>query len=110
MFRNRNAPEPKYLPGTRVRVIQYVRVAHRQWLTEVTGTVELEGLRPVGGMEMGGKSLYCHQPTLRLRKEDGEVTEVALDENSKVEVLDDHDANTQDQEATFPETPTARQV
>ncbi|CAN5820284.1 hypothetical protein BH23PLA1_BH23PLA1_39160 [soil metagenome] len=85
----RSPPPPKYLPGTRVRVVQYVRVAHRQWLTEVTGTVEEEGLRPVGGMEMGGKSLYCHQPILRLRRDDGEITEVALDENTRVEVLDE---------------------
>ena len=77
-------PKPKYAPGTRVRVIQYVRVGHRRWRTEITGTVELEGLRPVGGMEMGGKALYCHQPTLRLRLDDGEVTVVALDENTEV--------------------------
>src|SRR5690349_3987702 len=83
------APKPKYTPGTRVCVVQHVRVGHRQWTTEVTGTVELEGLRPVGGMEMGGKALYCHQPTLRLRKDSGEVTVVALDENTEVRPLDE---------------------
>ncbi len=51
---------------------------------EVVGNVELEGIRPVGGMEMGGKALYCHQPTLRLRKDDGEITVVTLDENTEV--------------------------
>lgn len=81
-------PEPQYVPGTRVRVVQYVRVGHRRWKTEAIGTVEGEGLRPVGGMEMGGKALYCHQPTLRLRRDDGEITEVALDENTRVESLD----------------------
>jgi hypothetical protein len=81
-------PESKYEAGTRVRVRQHVRVGHRRWLTEVVGTVELEGLRPVGGMEMGGKSIYCHQPTLRLRREDGEITVVALDEQTEVEVVD----------------------
>ena len=81
-------PKSRYEAGTRVRVRQHVRVGHRQWVTEVVGTVELEGLRPVGGMEMGGKSLYCHQPTLRLRRDDGEITEVALDEETEVEVID----------------------
>lgn len=81
-------PQRKYEDGTRVRVRQHVRVGHRQWVTEVVGTVELEGLRPVGGMEMGGKSLYCHQPTLRLRHDDGEITVVALDEETVVEALD----------------------
>jgi hypothetical protein len=80
-------PKPKYEAGTRIRVRQHVRVGHRQWVTEVEGTVEIEGLRPVGGMEMGGKSLYCHQPTLRLRRDDGEITEVALDEETEVEVI-----------------------
>jgi hypothetical protein len=78
-------PKPKYAPGTRLRVTQRVRVGHRDWTTRVEGVLEKEGLRPVGGMEMGGKSLYCHQPTLRLRRDDGEVTVVALDEDTLVE-------------------------
>jgi len=68
-------------------VVQRVRVGHRDWTTQVEGVLEKEGLRPVGGMEMGGKSVYCHQPTLRLRRDDGEVTVVALDEDSRVETL-----------------------
>ncbi|MBX6314239.1 MAG: hypothetical protein IRY99_15205 [Isosphaeraceae bacterium] len=80
-------PKPKFEPGTRVRVVQFVRVGHRRWKTEVIGTVEAEGLRPVGGIEMGGKALYCHQPTLRLRREDGEILVIALDENTIVEPL-----------------------
>ena len=80
-------PKPQYAPGTRLRVTQRVRVGHREWTTQVEGVVEKEGLRPVGGMEMGGKSLYCHQPTLRLRRDDGEITVVALDDDSKVETI-----------------------
>jgi len=78
-------PEPKYAPGTRVRVTQNVRVGHRRWLTQVEGVVALEGFRPVGGTEMGGKSTYVLQPTLRLVRDDGEVTVVALDENTDVQ-------------------------
>ena len=81
-------PKPNYEPGTRVRIVQYLRVGHRRWMTEVIGTVEAESLRPVGGMEMGGKALYCHQPTLRLRCESGEITEVALDGNTEVHPFD----------------------
>jgi hypothetical protein len=77
-------PKPRYGPGTRVRVVQHVRVGHRRWTTEVSGTVEGEGLRPVGGMEMGSKGLFSHQQTLQLRRDDGEVTVVALDENTEV--------------------------
>lgn len=80
-------PKPKYEPGTQVRVVQSVRVGHRKWTTQLTGIVERDGYRPVGGMEMGGKSIFCHQPTLRIRKEDGEVTVVAFDENTIVEII-----------------------
>jgi hypothetical protein len=80
-------PKPKYLAGTRLRITQRVRVGHRQWTTAVEGLVELEGLRPVGGMEMGGKANYCLQPTLRLRRDDGEVIVVTLDEDSVVQSL-----------------------
>jgi hypothetical protein len=78
-------PEPKYPPGTRLRVTQFVRVGHRRWQTMLEGVFERNGLRPVGGIEMGGKATYCMQSTLRLRRDDGEVVEVALDEKTKVE-------------------------
>jgi hypothetical protein len=56
-------------------------------LTQVEGTIEREGQRPVGGIEMGGKASYCQQPILRLRRDDGEIVEVALDEETKVETV-----------------------
>ena len=80
-------PKPQYDPGARLKVVQHIRIGSRAWKTEVTGTVEREGIRPVGGMEMGGKSLYCHQPTLRLRLDDGEILVVALDDRTEVEIL-----------------------
>ncbi len=79
--------EPKYTPGTRLRVTQYVRVGHRRWLTRVEGVVEGEGRRPVGGIEMGGKASYCQQATLRLRRDGGEITEIALDGETRIETV-----------------------
>lgn len=78
-------PKPRFEPGTRVRVTHFVRVGHRAWTTQVVGIVEREGVRPLGGMEMGGKGLYARQATIRLRRDDGEVIDVALDEQSVVE-------------------------
>jgi len=50
--------------------------------------------RPVGGIEMGTKASYCYQKTLRLERDSGEITEVAVDESTEVETLvrprDDH--------------------
>ena len=80
-------PKPRFEPGTRVRVTQYVRVGHRAWTTQVVGVVEREGVRPLGGMEMGGKGLYARQQTIRLRRDDGEIVDVALDEQSKLDVV-----------------------
>ncbi len=85
----------KYPPGTRVRVTQQVRVGHRRWLTQVEGIVEHEGRRPVGGIEMGGKASYVQQPTLRLRRDDGEITEVAVDSATQVVVVTDPTAAVQ---------------
>jgi hypothetical protein len=68
-----------------VRVTQHVRVGHRRWLTQIEGVVVGEGRRPVGGIEMGGKAAYCRQPTLLLERDDGELTELAVDENTQVE-------------------------
>jgi hypothetical protein len=80
-------PKPRFEPGTRVKATQRVRVGHREWSTQVIGVVEREGVRPVGGMEMGGKGLYCRQSTIRLRRDDGEIIDVALDEWTKLEAL-----------------------
>jgi hypothetical protein len=79
--------KPQYPPGTRVRVTQHVRVGHRRWLTQVEGEVLYEGRRPVGGIEMGGKASYCHQRTLQLKRDDGELTVVTVDEETEVQVL-----------------------
>ena len=46
-----------------------------------------ESRRPVGGIEMGGKASYCQQKTLRLQRDDGEITEVAVDEETQVETI-----------------------
>jgi hypothetical protein len=79
--------KPEYLPGTRLRVTQYVRVGHRRWQTQVEGVVVDEKRRPVGGIEMGGKAAYCQQKTLRLKRDDGELTEVAVDQETQVETI-----------------------
>jgi hypothetical protein len=79
--------EPSFAPGTRVRVVHHVRVGSQHWTTEVRGTVLSVGVRPVGGMEMGAKGLYSRQNTLQLRQDDGEITVVAIDENTEIHPL-----------------------
>ncbi len=74
-------------PGTRVRVSQDVRIGAANWRTFVVGTVEADGRRPIGGMEMGSKAHYSYQPTLRIRLDDGELTVVTVDDGTRVETL-----------------------
>ena len=78
---------PQYPLGTRLRVTQRMRVGHRRWITQVEGVVVHESRRPVGGIEMGGKASYCHQKTLRLKRDDGELTEIAVDQETQVETI-----------------------
>jgi hypothetical protein len=80
-------PKPEYPLGTRVRVTQHVRVGHRRWTTQVEGVVVGEGWRPVGGIEMGGKTPYCHQKTLDLERESGERTLVTVDMETEIKTL-----------------------
>jgi hypothetical protein len=81
-------PKPPFPAGSRVRVTQNVRVGDKTWETRVTGTIEDGSVRPVGGMEMGAKAHFSFQPTIRLRLDDGEVTVVAVDPGTTVELLD----------------------
>lgn len=80
-------PQRKYAPGTQVRVVQHVRVGSQCWSTEIVGVVASEGRRPVGGIEMGTKAAAVAQETLGLRGPDGELTVVALDENTQVHIV-----------------------
>ena len=38
---------------------------------------------------MGGKASYCQQETIRLRRDNGEITEVAVDAETLVDVVTD---------------------
>ncbi len=81
-------PEPEFPPGTRIRVTQMVRVGHRRWQAQVEGIVVSESVRPVGGIEMGGKASYCRQKTLELLRDDGELTEIAVDGETKIQTIE----------------------
>ena len=80
-------PKPLYPPGTRVRVTQHIRVGHLRWQTQVEGVVVGEGWRPVGGIEMGGKTPYCHQKTLQLERDNGELTVVTVDQETEITTI-----------------------
>jgi hypothetical protein len=74
-------------PGQRIRITQTVRVGQQKWKTTVTGA-----FRKLGYLETG---LATHRvreddiivPTVHFTKDNGELSSIALDENTQVEAL-----------------------
>jgi hypothetical protein len=75
-------------PGQRIRITQTIRVGRKSWPATVTGT-----FRAVGSLVTG---LATHRvpeddvivPTIHFTKDPhGELSSVALDEHSKIEIL-----------------------
>jgi hypothetical protein len=81
-------PPRTLLPGERIRVTQRIRRRRGDWTTSVTGEVIEHAVLETG-------SWYAHCPhgklllnRLRLKKDDGEISLLTLDEHSTVELLD----------------------
>ena len=73
-------------PGRRIRITQTIRVGVKKWTTTVTGT-----FRNLSALVTGLSTDRVPEddivvPTVHFTKDNGELSSVALDENSKVEV------------------------
>ena len=74
-------------PGQRIRATHVVRVGKKQWTTTVVGA-----FRAINYLETG---LATHRipeddvvvPIVHFTKDNGELSSIALDENTKVEVV-----------------------
>ena len=73
-------------PGTRVKVTQQIAGRYYAWPTEVSGTIVSYQQRPTGSWFAHSKDDKLWLVRLTLRKEDGEITTLNLDEYSNVEV------------------------
>ncbi|MCI0463204.1 MAG: hypothetical protein L0Z62_40170 [Gemmataceae bacterium] len=74
-------------PGQRIRITHTVRVGSRTWPATVTGT-----FRGCSALVTGLSSQRVPEddivvPTVHFTKDNGELSSVALDENSRVEIL-----------------------
>ena len=75
-------------PGTRVRVVQQIRCQDR-WLTAaVEGEVVSFKRKPTGSWYAHGRNTRLWLDRLTVRKADGEESELVLDEQSRIELLD----------------------
>lgn len=76
-----------------LRVGQRIRVRHRidrrdvDWRAEVTGVVEWVGLEKTGSWYAHAKDDRYWLRRVRLRKEDGEISTLNLDEYAEIEIL-----------------------
>lgn len=75
-------------PGTRVRVTQQITARHYAFVVPVEGTIVSVGERPTGSWYAHGKGDRLWLERIVLRKPDGEVTTLNLDESSQIELLD----------------------
>jgi hypothetical protein len=77
----------KLIPGTRVRITQQIAARDYTWASAVTGTI-------IGYVQQETGSWFAHSrddklwlDRLTLRKDDGEITTLNLDDYSVIEVL-----------------------
>lgn len=75
-------------PGTRVRVTQTIERREGPWETEVVGTLVAAEPRKTGSWYAHAKQDRYWLVRLDLRKDDGEVTSLILDRNTRITVVD----------------------
>ena len=76
-------------PGARVRVTQQIAARDYAWTTDTLGTVLSYQQRPTGSWYAHSRDDKLWLDRLELRKDDGELTTLNLDEFSRVEIEQD---------------------
>jgi hypothetical protein len=82
---------PEHLkPGQRVRITQTVRVGKRSWPATVTGTIRDVQVLMTGLATQRAPDDIVAVPTVHFIKDGhGELSSITVDENTRVEVLDE---------------------
>lgn len=74
-------------PGQRVRITQTVRVGLKSWPVVVTGAVRDLNVLVTGLTVDRGADDVVTVPTLHFVKDNGELSSVTIDENTKIELV-----------------------
>jgi hypothetical protein len=74
-------------PGQRLRITQTVRVGLRSWTATVTGTFREIRLLATGLATDRVPEDDIVVPTVHFTKDNGELSSVALDEHTKIEII-----------------------
>jgi hypothetical protein len=80
-------PTQELEPGMLVRVHQEVDRREGNWANEIVGTVVEVFPAPTGSWHAHGKDDKLWLNRIRLKKPDGEITTLILDDHTRVEVL-----------------------
>lgn len=80
-------------PGQRVRVQQVIVGRDKQWPTEVEGEVVEHVAQPAGSWFAHGPKGKLWLERLIIKKDDGEISSLVLDQRSQVTVLEARPAN-----------------
>jgi len=76
----------KLVPGARVKVVQQIAARNYTWTTEVRGTVVEYAQKETGSWFAHSRDDKLWLDRLVIRKQDGEITTLILDDYSHVEV------------------------
>jgi len=76
----------KLVPGARVKITQQIPARHYAWSSDVRGTVVDFEQKPTGSWYAHSKNDKLWLDRLVLRKDDGEMTTLILDDYSRIEV------------------------
>ena len=75
-------------PGQRIKVTQTVRVGRRSWPAMVTGTVRDVHMLITGLATQRAPDDVVAVPTVHFTKENGELSSITIDENTKIELME----------------------
>ena len=76
----------KLVPGARVKITQQIPARNYAWSSDVTGTIVDFEQKPTGSWFAHSKNDKLWLDRLILRKDDGEMTTLILDDYSRIEV------------------------
>jgi hypothetical protein len=74
-------------PGQAIRVVQSVVGRDKIWKSSVEGVVISSKAEPTGSWYAHGKCDKLWLVRIRLRKADGEITTLVVDQNSQITIL-----------------------
>lgn len=80
---------PALRPGTRVKITQQIAARHYSWNTDVIGTVVSFEQKQTGSWYAHSRGDKLWLDRLKIRKADGELTTLNLDEFTHIEIVDD---------------------